>query len=341
MATIRDIALKAGVSVTTVSRVLNMDPLLIVSDETRVNIFKIAEELDYVTRKNKKSTKLSTNKLLAVLYWYDYERELEDPYYLSIRLAINEKAEEFGYSVITVNAAGNLDELAGVNGVVVLGRLEDAMLTEVNQMNDNIVIIDNTFDNPLYDYIGVDVTKATLQLLEYLYELGHRKIGHLGGEHNINLLNNAFIDKRDLAYALFMKEKGIYSEDYIYSVSKYSYKSAYNKMKEILNSKDIPTAIFVSNDSMAVGVYRAIAESGLSIPDDISVIGFNDQPNAKYMIPSLSTVRIPTMFLGYAAVELLQDKERTQREYSKSVLLNTELKKRNSCKSIMNQEHAN
>ncbi len=336
MATIRDIAMKAGVSVTTVSRVLNMDPMLTVSDETRVNIFKIADELDYVTRKNKKERgkSIQSSKMLAVLYWYDYERELEDPYYLSIRLAINEKAEEYGYSVITVNAAGSLEDLAGVNGVLVLGRLDDVILSEVREMNENVVIIDNTFDNPLFDYVGVDITKATMQLLEYLYDLGHRKIGHLGGVHYINTLKRSFIDNRDLAYAIFLKDRDIYSEDYIYDVEKFSYKSAYNKMKEILDSDDIPTAIFVSNDSMAVGVYRAIAEKGLSIPDDISVVGFNDQPNAKYMVPSLSTVRIPTMYLGYTAVELLVEKERSPREYGKSVLLNTELKKRNSCKKI-------
>lgn len=131
-----------------------------------------------------------------------------------------------------------------------------------------------------------------------------------------------------------MKERGIYSENYIYNVENFSYKNAYKKMNEILESKDIPTAIFVSNDSMAVGVYRAIYEKGLSIPEDISVIGFNDQPNAKYMVPSLSTVRIPTLYLGYAAVDLLMEKEKFQREYSKSVILGTELKKRNSCKSI-------
>lgn len=336
MATIRDIAMKAGVSVTTVSRVLNMDPMLTVSDETRVNIFKIADELDYVTRKNKKERgkSIQSSKMLAVLYWYDYERELEDPYYLSIRLAINEKADEYGYSVITVNAAGSLEDLAGVNGVLVLGRLDDVILSEVREMNENVVIIDNTFDNPLFDYVGVDITKATMQLLEYLYDLGHRKIGHLGGVHYINTLKRSFIDNRDLAYAIFLKDRDIYSEDYIYDVEKFSYKSAYNKMKEILDSDDIPTAIFVSNDSMAVGVYRAIAEKGLSIPDDISVVGFNDQPNAKYMVPSLSTVRIPTMYLGYTAVELLVEKERSPREYGKSVLLNTELKKRNSCKKI-------
>lgn len=174
-----------------------------------------------------------------------------------------------------------------------------------------------------------------MQVLEYLYELGHRKIGHLGGEHNIDILNQSFVDNRDKAYAMFMKEKGIYSENYIYNVGKYSYKNAYNKTKEILQSENVPTAIFVSNDSMAIGLYRAIAEAGLNIPDDISIIGFNDQPNAKYLVPSLSTVRIPAMILGYSAVDLLLDKERLQREYSKTVLINSELKIRNSCKELI------
>ena len=98
MATIRDIAERAGVSVTTVSRVLNMDPTLNVADETRISIFAIAEELDYVPRKSRKekAEPSTAQKELAIVYWYNYEQEMEDPYYLSIRLAIEQRAEDYG-----------------------------------------------------------------------------------------------------------------------------------------------------------------------------------------------------------------------------------------------------
>lgn len=340
MATIRDIAERAGVSLTTVSRVLNMDTTLNVADETRISIFAIAEELEYVPRKNRKekAEASAAAKEVAIVYWYNYEQEIEDPYYLSIRLAIEERAEEFGYRTHTVNA-GNLENLKSDEvGILILGRLTEDILNSLKEEYENVIIIDNTFDNKDFDHVGSDVEKATKDVMEYLYGLGHRKIAHLGGRTAKESEKEGFFDSRDVAYEAFMRSKEIYDEKLVYNCGAYSCKNAYHKIKDVLNSGEIPTAICVSNDSMAVGAYRAIVEHGLSIPEDISVIGFNDQPNAKYMLPPLTTVKMPTKYIGYAAVDLLAEKERVPREYSKMVLLPTEIKIRRSCTKASERE---
>lgn len=335
MATIRDIATRAGVSASTVSRVLNMDATLSVSDETRENIFCVAEELEYIPRKSKKIKETEAREI-TIVYWYEYEQEIDDPYYLSIRLAMEQKAEEYGYRAQVVSQ-NSLDKInPDTIGILVLGRLEDDVLGTLKEQYENVIIIDNTFGKKGFDYVGSDLVAATTDVLKYLYNLGHRKIARLGGKPVPLQADKVFYDSRDVAYASFMRERGIYDEALVCDSVDYTTRSAYKKMAELLeDEKNRPTAVFVSNDSMAIGAYRAIAEKGLRIPEDISVVGFNDQPNAKYMMPPLTTVRINTKYIGYSAVDLLVEREQHAREYNKLVMLPTELKIRRSCAQLI------
>lgn len=337
MATIRDIAKRAGVSASTVSRVLNMDATLSVADETRENIFCIAEELEYIPRKSKKA-KEAEAKEMAIVYWYEYEQEIDDPYYLSIRLAMEQKAEEYGYRAQLVSP-NSLDKInPDTIGILVLGRLDDIVLNTLKEQYENVIIIDNAFNLKGFDFVGSDLVAAAEDALQYLYDLGHRRIGHLGGRPVPLQGRKNFYDARDVAYASFMREREIYDESLLYDCGAYTTRNAYKKMVEILeNEQTRPTALFVSNDSMAIGAYRAIAEKGLRIPEDISVVGFNDQANARYMIPPLTTVRVNTKYIGYAAVDLLIGKEHHKQEYNQFVMLPTELKIRRSCAALASE----
>lgn len=336
MATIREIAEKAGVSVTTVSRVLNMDETISVSDETRVNIFNIAEALDYVPRKSRKAqteSKVQDEiKQIAIVYWYNYEEEIEDPYYLSLRLAIEERAKEYGYSCRTVNA-GKLTDLTGNEAcIIMLGRFQPEVINKVKEYCEKIVIVDNDFKPSEFDHACSDFITAGTEVMEYLYELGHRNIVHLGGrvyDPETNWEN--FEDARAVAYENFMRKKGIYDVKKVWDIGPYSIRGAYKYVAQKLSEGDIPTAIYASSDNLAIGAYRAIAEAGLRIPEDISVVSFNDQPNAKYMAPPLSTIKIPTKYIGYAAVDLFNDQDRMPRDFSKTCLLHYTFKKRKSC----------
>lgn len=337
MATIRDIAKRAGVSASTVSRVLNMDTTLSVADETKEKIFCVAEELEYIPRKVKK-VKEPEAKEFTIVYWYEYEQEIDDPYYLSIRVAMEQKAEEYGYRVQLVSPK-SLDKITpDTVGILVLGRLDDIELNTLKEQYDNVVIIDNTFDLKGFDYVGSDLAAATTSAMQYLYDLGHRRIAHLGGRTVPLKSEKGFFDSRDVAYASFMRERGIYDETLVYDCGLYTTRNAYKKLTEVLeNEENPPTAVFVSNDSMAIGAYRAIAEKGLRIPEDISVIGFNDQPNARYMMPPLTTIRVETKYIGYAAVDLLIGMEHRKKVYNEFVMLPTELKIRRSCAPVASE----
>ncbi len=168
--------------------------------------------------------------------------------------------------------------------------------------------------------------KATFDLLNYIYEIGHRRIGLIGGKDLNENYENMMIDERDIEYQYFMKCKGIYNPKYIYTASRFNFKSGYELTKEMLKEKERPTAVFVENDTMAIGAYKAIAEEGLTIPDDISIVGFNDQPSAKYMVPSLTTVKLSTEYLASAAIDLVLENIDGSRPYKKKVVIPTKLK---------------
>jgi LacI family transcriptional regulator len=334
LATIKEIASIAEVSISTVSRVLNFDETLNVSAATREKILKIADELEYISSKTKKA-KNKKCKDIGIIYWYNYEEELGDPYYLSIRLATEKKCNENNFNLVKLSEDSDIKDIKNVNGIIAIGRFTSSTIEKLVSANENIVFVDFSPNENRFDSVIADIGKATIRVLNYLYELGHRKIGFIGGKKLEDLsYENIYIDERDIKYKEFMENKGIYNPNYIYQGERFTFKAGYDLTTEVLKSKNKITALFVGNDTMAVGAYKAISEAGLKVPDDISIVGFNDQSSAKYMIPSLTTIRIPSEYLGSAAADLLFENINGNREYNKKVIISTEFKIRESCRKI-------
>lgn len=302
------------------------------SNETRKRILKIADELEYVPLKAKKE-KNKNSKYIWIIYWYNYEEELEDPYYLSIRLSAEKKCSENNLNLVKLTEDSDIDDISKVSGIIAIGKFNSKTIEKLSNGNETIVFVDLSPNENKFDSVMVDIGKSILEILNYLYELGHRKMGFIGWKnHESFSIKNIYIDERAVKYKEFMIENGIYNPDYIYITERYTFKSGYSLMSKALNSINRPTAFFICNDTMAIGEYKAISEANLSIPKDISIVGFNDQPSAKYMIPALTTMRIPSEYLGSAAVDLLLENLTSNREYNKKVIIPTEFKIRDSCK---------
>ena len=316
MATIKEIAEIAGVSVATVSRVLNYDETLIVKDDTRKKIFEAAEQLDYkVKNKKKKKKKLK----LGVLYSYSLEEELEDTFYLSVRVAIEKKMEEEG-------------NISGLDGIICLGTFSQSMVERVRSFQKPAVFVDAVGDRELFDSIITDMNYSVLKVMDYLYQQGHRKIAFIGGSE-LDADGIEVPDARLSSYQDYMKKHGIFVKDYV-RIAGFAPKYGYQLTKELLELSDRPTAIFAVNDSLAVGCYKAIHENGLRIPEDISVVGFNDISVAKYLVPPLTTVQLHMDFMGEQAVNLIAERILSGREVSVQILIPAKLMIRESVASI-------
>ncbi len=335
MATIKEIANIARVSPATVSRVLNYDISLSVAESTRKRIFEIAEELNYKTRKQRnKIKKVEKRVKIGLIHWYSQIQELEDPYYLSIRMGIEKECFNKKIEIITIFKNDNdltANELNDLDGVIAIGKFSNIEVDAFTAYSKNIVFVDFSPNEKMYDSIIIDFRKAVLEVLEYLLSLGHQEIGYIGGREYIGKDNKAIEDERETTYYEFMKKNDIYNPDNVH-VGRFTSEDGYGLMKKAIEKGGLPTAFFIASDSMAIGAIKALHESNISLPNDISIIGFDDIPTSKYLVPPLSTVKIYTEFMGVTAVGLIRERINEGRGISKKVTIPSELIIRESCK---------
>lgn len=333
MATLKKIANISGFSLATVSRVLNFDNNLSVTDETRKRIFEVAEELNYKTLKQRNRNTDKKVKV-GVIYWYSKREELGDPYYLSIRKGIEKECFNRKIQIIMIFKDDEeyfINNLSEFDGIIAVGKFSKEAIDKISVYLKKIVFVDFSPYDRKYDSVVTDFKVTVLQALKYLLSLGHSKIGYIGGKEYIGKNREPIEDEREITYIEFVKNNNIYNSDYIY-LGNFTFEDGYNLMKEAIKRSKLPTAFFVANDSMAIGAIKALYESKINVPKDISIIGFNDIPTSKYVVPPLSTIKVHTEFMGITAVELLLERINRNREVPKKVIIPSELIIRKSCK---------
>ena len=335
MATIKDIANSVGVSIATVSRVLNLDETLNVSSETRKKVLEVAEELNYITIKERKNRGKAYN--IGIVYWYTDVQEINDPYFLSIRMAVERKCseEEVNFRNIDIERIlnGNLSDYNNLDGIIAIGIFDNTDIEKMKKLSKNIVFIDSSPNEKDYDSIVVDFKNAVKESMEYLYSLGHEKIGYIGGVCYSRREKSVFVNYREKTYKEFMESIGSYKKEWVLS-GRFLPEDGYSLMMKALKEKERPTAFFVASDPMAIGAYKAIFELGLKIPEDISIVGFDDIYTAQFLAPSLTTVRVYKDIMGEIAVETLLDRIKKKRDLGRKIVLPTKLIKRESCRRI-------
>ena len=174
-----------------------------------------------------------------------------------------------------------------------------------------------------FDSVVVNLTHSVEKVLDYLVEEGHERIAFIGG-CDIDSDGKELEDVRIPIFRSYMEEKGFLREEYI-KIGGFTPKYGYKLGKELLAIKERPTAVFCANDSLAIGCYKAIQEAELQIPEDISVVGFNDISMAKYLVPPLTTVHIPMDFMAERAVDVLAERISTNREISMNIAVSAKL----------------
>ncbi len=322
MATLKEIASRADVSIATVSRTLNFDQTLSISDHKKKLIFEIAEELEYKTPRRKKiESKPRYN--VALVYWYSLLQELDDPYYISIRRGIESEASNNNVNIIKVPKNNNhysIDSFKDVDGIIAVGRFPEKDVALFKRYTNNLVCVDFSPLGQDVDSIVLDFKKSMKQIVDYVADIkGYKEIGFLGGEELVKNENHLKGDAREVHFRRFMAEKELLNEDYIY-IDKFTSQSGYESMKKVLESGIYPKALIAASDSIAIGAMKAINERGLNIPNDIAIVGFNDISNAVFTFPPLTTLGIPTEFMGHKAIWLLLDRIKGREVHLKLVV---------------------
>lgn len=329
MATIKDIAQAAGISAGAVSRILNNDPTLSVSPETKKRVFDIAQELNYQKSRNRDKSLFK----MGILQWFSAEQEMKDSYYLLVRQGIEDFCQKHSIGIIRAfqSDASSIDTLQDVDGLICIGKFSDEEIEKFMRICGNIVFL----DMPVLDYkittLTMDFKAAVYDALDYLTELGHKKIAYLGGKEYVGN-QKLFTDERKQAFISYMNNHGL-DADQVYEDA-FSTASGYQMAQELLENEDLPTAIFAASDAIAFGAMRAIQEKGLSIPNDISIIGFNDTEMSSYTTPALTTIFAPAYDMGQHGANLIYAATNLKINTPLKAKIPCQLVKRESCKSL-------
>jgi Transcriptional regulators len=335
MATIREVAKKAGVLITTVSRILNNDDSFNVSKITKEKVLKVIKQLNYERKKNKNRISQSN---ISVIKCFDEKIENEDPYFVSLKINLENilkkkvsKVKFFDLEEIEKLIKYNeISNFSLTDAVIFIGETSKEKLKFFKSLNENIICVDVYDTDNITDYIKFDMRNSVEIVLNYIFKLNHKKIGLLVGRNKV--VKN-LVDFREKYFKEIMVKNGLYREEYL-QIGDFSMESGYIMMKEILKLENRPTAVFCGNDSIAMGAYKAIRENKLKIPEDISIIGFNDLKLSQYSIPPLTTIKIDTKLIAQETVNSLIELLEGKRDYHKKVFLPIELIERESCQKI-------
>lgn len=319
-AKLSDVAARAGVSLTTVSRVINHDETLRIPKETEDKIWESVHELKYSVKPRKRNTSSSSNsrsKYIGYILTND-EFSFDDVFFADIIRGIeNELTDKKCNLRFALTAKDfNIEELdkkynfASCNGIIIIGNVPSQIYQYFSSQNIPIVKLFNEKDSLTCDLISISYEKAIYELVTELIKLGHRNIVYMGETtgFNIDKLNLYDYEDRFRGYLIALLSNKInISPDNIINIS-WDMETAYIKTKELLSEPNNITAICAASDKIAIGAMRAIQETGYSIPNDISITGCDNIEFSQYVMPPLTTISYPREVLGREAVRILLSK---------------------------------
>jgi LacI family transcriptional regulator len=333
--TIYDVADKAGVSISTVSRVLNKNPNVL--EETRQKVLKAIEEMDFKPSSLARGLVAKQSNLIQVLFsWFDKKCDFRNHWYVSILNGVNETVHEHGYGLMVNTVAGIFDPQEiyekvfrnAMDGMLVISPyLEDKDIMRMNKSSVPLVLLGHRVPNLQIDSVDSDNIGAANQAIDYLVGLGHKRIGFISGpvEYNSDSAD------RLSGFKDAMKKHGLpIPEGYVLH-GHFSKASGAEAAKKFLALSPRPTAIFSSDDLMAMGAWDEFEKAGLKIGKDISIIGFDDIPEASMEPYALTTMRQDYNQMSITATNILIEKIKSPEGWQpKKVLIPVQMSVRRS-----------
>lgn len=348
MATIKDIAKIAQVSPATVSRVLNQDPSLSVTEETRGRILQTAAELGYRTVQQRyqamqgaeehgnRCTQECEERRIGIAQMFEQEQLLEDIYYLMLKNVLDEICFERKWTTVMLfrNEQGHFvkNDDQPLDGIMAIGRFTQEEIADFHRYTDHLVFLDSSPDEEKYCSIVPNYHLAIRQVLNCFREHGYRKVAYLGSVYTYDDTKQLSVDPRYYYYKNSLLEEGMFDPELVIDCEMDS-RSSYEVMKAYLESKKaLPDAIFAASDAVAPGLLKVLRESGIRIPEQVGIITFNNTNFSRFSEPPLSSVEVYMKENADAAafcMELLWQ----NKMHPKKIIISCSLKERGSVRS--------
>ncbi|WP_041082345.1 LacI family DNA-binding transcriptional regulator [Thermotoga profunda] len=322
--TIKDIAIRAGVSINTVSRALNNKPDI--SPQTKQKVLQAAKELGYIKDLNALSLKNGTTKTIGVVF-----EDSSNPFYAEVFKGIEYSAKKYDYQIILMNTERDyINEIQAVktliekrvDGIIISPtQFDDEDIKHLTTLNYPFVILGVHFEDSQIDEVYSDDFKGGYLATKHLLEKGKRKILMING-----YMYKSVAKMRYLGYVKALEEFGL--QPYKMVEIEEGYDSCFNKIIELKGLEY--DGIFCFNDVFAIAALKALRTLGKSVPKDVSVVGYDDIAYASFVHPTITTVRIDKFQEGTIAFELLYERLNQRREKPKQVILDVDLVVRES-----------
>ena len=334
MASIRDVAKVAGVSVSTVSHVINQTRY--VSEETQAKVLAAMEDLNYKPNRlasslRRKDKRTNTLGLLIP--------DSTNPFFAEVLRGVEDASFDAGYNVFLCNSDDDPNKELYYIEVLLSKQIDGIILVSEGTHGDSLVLlannqipsvlVDREVSGTITDSVLVDNETGGYQATEYLIELGHTRIGCIPGP---SLLTPSAA--RVQGYRKALSEHNLIQDDDLILMGDFRAQSGFEATKKLLNLDELPTAIFACNDLMAVGALHAADEAGLSVPGDISIVGFDDITLASFTKPPLTTIAQPSQEMGLLAAEMVIGRIENPNLPTRNEILSTSLVIRNSCQRL-------
>lgn len=323
-----DVAKKSGVSRSTVSFVLNDIPGIRISPETRQRVLDAAHELGYHPDSAGRKLASGRSNTIGLVLRQSREQVFADALLPKVVLGVGQAAAQYGFQILLnavepedTNGYIRLIQENHVDGIILSGpQQNDLEIIHLYKEGFPIILMGQLPNSPL-PFVDIDAIAGSQRAVSHLIELGHRRVAMITNAP----LEYTSAQQRFAGYERALKQAGLAIDPELLKAGAYTPQSGYAAMQELLQCTPRPTAVFVASDVVAVGAIQAVKEAGLRIPEDIAIVGFDDIPLAEFFDPPLTTIRIPSYGLGWAAseslVKLIHDKNLDQPE----IFLDSEL----------------
>ena len=323
--TLKQLAARARVHPSTISRVANHDPRLRIAPLTRQRIEALLRETEYRPNGVARGLKLRQTLVLAVVI-----PDITNPFFGALFRGIEDGASPRGYNVLLCNTDGSpqrqqshLESLHArrVDGVILASSfLKDPTVRWLRHQHIPYVLVNRYSDEAHDPFVGSDDLHGGRIATAHLAERGHLRIGHLAGRPTVS---TGLLRRR--GYLAALTERGLSIDPGLVAESGYTEEGGAKAAEHLLSLDDRPTAIFAVTDMAAVGAFGAARQMGLRIPEDVAIVGYNDIPLASRMVPGLTTVHVPIHEFGAAAARLLLEQIETGEPSQRRVIFNPEL----------------
>jgi LacI family transcriptional regulator len=327
--TLKELAKEAGVHPSTVSRIVNNDPRLRVSEETRARVKLLLKKTGYRPNGMGRGLKLRQSFVLGVLV-----PDVLNPLFAAIFRGVEEAALEEGYTVILTSTDGHEDRERDILAAL-QSRLIDGMVVASASLRDSSVrwlreqriphVLVNRYSDLKDSFVGSDDELGARLVTEHLVALGHRRIAHLAGSSRYSTAVN-----RRRGWQKALEAAGLQADPALVAETSLAAGGGVAATHRLLELAKPPTALMAVNDVAAVGAYDAVEQAGLKIPADLAITGYNDIPLAGRLHPGLTTIHVPAQEFGRAAARMLLEQMESGRREARRVVLPPDLVVRGS-----------